>query len=190
MCLEDDVLVLSHGDVASVAVIKKTFDEFNQVSRLFLNFNKSTVFFRSVPSETRQDILNVVLFQVGKLPTMYLGVPLLAKKIGVYDCKNLVDKVVEKIICWRSKFLLYAGSVLIAYVLSFMKVYRASVYMLPITTIKELEKLMKGFLWCQGPLTPGKAKVAWKVVCMPKEQGGLAIKSLKMSKETLLIKKL
>nr|GEX81330.1 hypothetical protein [Tanacetum cinerariifolium] len=41
-------------------------------------------------------------------------------------------------------------------------IYWASIYMLPNSIITEIEKLLKGFLWCQGPLNSGKAKVAWK----------------------------
>ncbi|GKC45260.1 hypothetical protein Tco_1062982 [Tanacetum coccineum] len=43
----------------------------------------------------------------------------------------------------------------------------------PITVIKELEKLLKRFLWNSGESGRGKAKVAWSLVCSPKEQGGL-----------------
>ncbi|GJX35826.1 retrovirus-related pol polyprotein from transposon TNT 1-94 [Tanacetum coccineum] len=32
---------------------------------------------------------------------------------------------------------------------------------------------MRGFLWCQGEMKKGKAKVAWDSVCMPKYEGGL-----------------
>ncbi|GKA26637.1 RNA-directed DNA polymerase, eukaryota, reverse transcriptase zinc-binding domain protein [Tanacetum coccineum] len=64
------------------------------------------------------------------------------------------------------------------------------VYMLPNSTISEIEKLLKGFLWCQGPLSSGKANVAWKVACFPKEQGGLGLKFLKTWNEVLLIKQL
>nr|GEU75322.1 hypothetical protein [Tanacetum cinerariifolium] len=71
-----------------------------------------------------------------------------------------------------------------------IKIYWASVYMLPDATIKEVERLLKGFLWCQDPFTNGKAKVAWKVVCLPKDQGGLRIKDLKKWNEILLIKQL
>nr|GFA08875.1 RNA-directed DNA polymerase, eukaryota, reverse transcriptase zinc-binding domain protein [Tanacetum cinerariifolium] len=69
-------------------------------------------------------------------------------------------------------------------------IYWASVCMLPNSTITEIENLLKGFLWCQGPLTNGKAKVAWKQVCMPKEEAGLGIKSLKKWNEMLRIKQL
>ncbi|XP_071694675.1 uncharacterized protein [Rutidosis leptorrhynchoides] len=40
-------------------------------------------------------------------------------------------------------------------------------------TIKEMEKLMRGFLWCQGNMKNGKAKVKWDDVCLPKQEGGL-----------------
>ncbi|XP_071714752.1 uncharacterized protein [Rutidosis leptorrhynchoides] len=45
--------------------------------------------------------------------------------------------------------------------------------------IKEIEKLFRGFLWCQGEFKKGKAKVKWDIVCLPKEEGGLGIKRLK-----------
>ncbi|XP_071714838.1 uncharacterized protein [Rutidosis leptorrhynchoides] len=38
---------------------------------------------------------------------------------------------------------------------------------------------MGGFLWCQGEMKRGKAKVKWSVVCLPKDEGGLGGKSLK-----------
>ncbi|GJY18280.1 hypothetical protein Tco_0389771 [Tanacetum coccineum] len=43
---------------------------------------------------------------------------------------------------------------------------------------KELiEKVMRGFLWYQGEMKKGKAKVAWEVVCLPKDEGGLNLSS-------------
>ncbi|GJR30832.1 putative reverse transcriptase domain-containing protein [Tanacetum coccineum] len=38
-------------------------------------------------------------------------------------------------------------------------------------------KLMRGFLWCQGEMKRGKAKVAWDVVCLPMKEGGLGLRS-------------
>ncbi|GJY96749.1 reverse transcriptase domain-containing protein [Tanacetum coccineum] len=37
-----------------------------------------------------------------------------------------------------------------------------------------IEQLMRGFLWCNGELKRGKAKVAWDIICLPKREGGLA----------------
>ncbi|GJY43525.1 RNA-directed DNA polymerase, eukaryota, reverse transcriptase zinc-binding domain protein [Tanacetum coccineum] len=56
----------------------------------------------------------------------------------------------------------------------------ASVFLLPKQVIYEIDKLLKGFLWCQGDLTKGKAKVSWNVVCKPKDQAA--------KKDTLWVK--
>ncbi|GJS53892.1 putative RNA-directed DNA polymerase [Tanacetum coccineum] len=41
-----------------------------------------------------------------------------------------------------------------------------------------VEKLIRGFLWCNGEYKRGKAKVAWDDICLPKEEGGLGLRSL------------
>nr|XP_043625572.1 uncharacterized protein LOC122596998 [Erigeron canadensis] len=67
---------------------------------------------------------------------------------------------------------------LVISVLSSLHLYWASVFILPARIIKDLEKSMRGFLWCQGPMQRGKAKVAWKDVCVPKFEGGLGIRRI------------
>ncbi|GJU34349.1 aspartic peptidase [Tanacetum coccineum] len=63
-------------------------------------------------------------------------------------------------------------------VISSMHVYWASVLMIPIGILLDIEQLIRGFLWCNGELKRGKAKVAWNDVCLPKCEGGLGIRSL------------
>ncbi|GJR12750.1 RNA-directed DNA polymerase, eukaryota, reverse transcriptase zinc-binding domain protein [Tanacetum coccineum] len=111
MCFADDLLVLCNGDIESVGVIKQTMDQFSSY-RLVSFLSKSTIFFGSVPVNVQNEILSAMPFQVGSLPMKYLGVPLIAKKLGIKDCKSLVNKI-----------------------------YWASVYMLPNTIINEIEKL-------------------------------------------------
>ncbi|GJU30789.1 RNA-directed DNA polymerase, eukaryota, reverse transcriptase zinc-binding domain protein [Tanacetum coccineum] len=81
----------------------------------------------------------------------------------------------------------YLGIQLIALILSTMQQYWESVYMLALFVSKELDKLFKRFLQNSGKSTQGKARVACKIVCRPKEQGGLGIKHLKKWTELLLI---
>ncbi|GJZ39981.1 hypothetical protein Tco_0586544 [Tanacetum coccineum] len=45
---------------------------------------------------------------------------------------------------------------------------------------------MRGFLWCQGGLSRGKAKVAWEVVCLPKDKGGLGIRRIDLFNKALM----
>ncbi|GJR19963.1 RNA-directed DNA polymerase, eukaryota, reverse transcriptase zinc-binding domain protein [Tanacetum coccineum] len=64
----------------------------------------------------------------------------------------------------------------IASVLSSMQVYWGYVFLLPTTVVLEIKTLFKGFLWCNGEFTRGKAKVAWKDVCKPKDKESLWVK--------------
>ncbi|GJW25392.1 RNA-directed DNA polymerase, eukaryota, reverse transcriptase zinc-binding domain protein [Tanacetum coccineum] len=124
MCFDDDLLILCNGDMESVGVIKQTMDQFSSISGLFPNVGKSTIFFGSVPLSVQNEILSIMPFQVGSLPMKYLGVPLISQKLGINDCKSLVNKVAEKINCWKNKMLTYARRIqLIASVLSSMQIY-------------------------------------------------------------------
>ncbi|GKE35217.1 RNA-directed DNA polymerase, eukaryota, reverse transcriptase zinc-binding domain protein [Tanacetum coccineum] len=189
MCFADDLLVLCKGNKGSLEVIKKSLDGFSQVSGLNPNLGKSTIFFGSIKEREKQYLLEILPFKCGKLPVRYLGVLLLAKRLSVMDCKVLIDKVGERINCWRNKTLSYAGRVqLLASVLSSMQIYWDSVYFLPNVVINDLDKLFKRFLWNSGNSAQGKARVAWKMVCRPMDQGGLGIKPLKQWNEVMLIR--
>ncbi|GKD03414.1 hypothetical protein Tco_1178388 [Tanacetum coccineum] len=61
-------------------------------------------------------------------------------------------------------------------------------YLLSKTVVKEIDKVMKSFLWDSRGNSNGRAKIAWKVVCRPKDQGGLGIKPLGEWNEVLLMK--
>ncbi|GJZ81199.1 RNA-directed DNA polymerase, eukaryota, reverse transcriptase zinc-binding domain protein [Tanacetum coccineum] len=191
LCFADDLLMLCHGDSISISTIKRGLEKFSKVSGLHPNMNKITMFCSSLSEEEKEVFLNILPFKIGRLLVRYLGVPMMDKKIRVKDCKSLVDKVRQKLCDWKNKSLSYAGrNQLIASVLSPMQVYLGSVFLIPTTVIKEIETLFKGFLWCNGDLTRGKASVAWKDVCKPKYQGGLGLKPLNLWNKTLLIKHL
>ncbi|GKD31041.1 hypothetical protein Tco_1241819 [Tanacetum coccineum] len=76
---------------------KKALDKFSAISGLYPNIGKCTMFCGSIDDETKENISNIFPFKEGKLPVRYLGVPLVTKKIRVADCKQLVDKVRQKL---------------------------------------------------------------------------------------------
>ncbi|GKD86326.1 hypothetical protein Tco_1357480 [Tanacetum coccineum] len=119
---------------------------------------------------TIDNILSILPFKKGKLLVRYLGVPLVAKKIGIKDCKSLILKVKTRIHDWKNTSLSYAGRTqLIASVLASIQVYWALVFKLPKNVTKDIERIFKAFLWNHGELQNGKAKVAWKEACQPKQ---------------------
>nr|GEV86659.1 RNA-directed DNA polymerase, eukaryota, reverse transcriptase zinc-binding domain protein [Tanacetum cinerariifolium] len=81
----------------SVRIVKETIEEFSKYSGLYPNMVKSIIFYGSICDQARQDILNIVPFNIGKLPMKYLGVLLIVKCLGVSDCKVLIDKVKSKV---------------------------------------------------------------------------------------------
>ncbi|GKA77617.1 hypothetical protein Tco_0784078 [Tanacetum coccineum] len=46
---------------------------------------------------------------------------------------------------------------------------------------------MRGFLWCQGSMRKGKAKMAWDIVCLPKDKGGLGLRRLDLFNKALMV---
>lgn len=151
LCFADDLLMVCHGDMKLVKIIKEALDEFSSISGLLPNEGKSTLFFGSVDEVEKQGIKDIMGFKEGKLPVRYLGVPLIAKIIGVKDCKILVDKVRSRINDWKNKSLTFAGRLqLLTSVLTTMQVYWMAVFKIPNSVVKELQKLFKNFLWSGG----------------------------------------
>ncbi|KAJ0745067.1 putative reverse transcriptase zinc-binding domain-containing protein [Helianthus annuus] len=59
-----------------------------------------------------------------------------------------------------------------------MHIYWASVFIIPSRVINDLEKHMRRFLWSGNSPSRVKAKVPWSEVCLPKNEGGLGIRSI------------
>ncbi|GKB64967.1 hypothetical protein Tco_0921153 [Tanacetum coccineum] len=191
LCFADDLIMLCHGDIVSVNTLKKALDKFSAILGLYPNLGKCTIFCGSIDEETKNNISNIFPFKEGKLPVRYLGVLLVTKKIGVADCKQLVDKVKHILSDWKNKSLSYAERAqLISSVLGSMQVYWGYVFLLLKSVINEIEKMFKNFLWNSEESCKGKSKVAWMDLCKPKDQGGLGFKSLELWNKTLLVKHL
>lgn len=54
--------------------------------------------------------------------------------------------------------------------------------------IKEINTLCSAFFWSGPSLNVKKAKVSWDVVCSPKHEGGLGLRSLKEMNKVLTLK--
>ncbi|GJS02171.1 hypothetical protein Tco_0318679 [Tanacetum coccineum] len=75
----------SNGDVNYVSVIREALEEFSDVSGLYPNLSKSVMFCSNVNEETKEAILQVVPFTIGKLPASVFFLP-----------KAIIDGVVVK----------------------------------------------------------------------------------------------
>ncbi|XP_023758688.2 uncharacterized protein LOC111907126 [Lactuca sativa] len=170
-------------------IIRDALDEFKKVSGLKVSTEKSQIYFSCVKPNMRRIILGILLFDVGRFPFKYLGVPMCVTKLFERDCKKLIEKIKMRIFNWKSKTLSFAGRLqLINSVLTSIHVYWASIFKIPIATINEIEKMCRSFLWANGEIVKGKAEVKWQDICKPKEYGGLGIKNLRRWNDALLAK--
>ncbi|WOG86036.1 hypothetical protein DCAR_0105230 [Daucus carota subsp. sativus] len=183
----DDLFLFSAADPNSVQVLKDSLDEFGRCSGLWPNKDKSNIYFGNVAPADKSLIHSILEFNVGSLPVRYLGVPLISSRLWVNDCRPLIQKVRDKIESWENKWLNYAGRVqLDTSVLLSLQVYWSSIFLLPISVTKQIEKLIRSFIWSGRDVAKGKAKVAWKDVCLPKQEGGLGLKSLRCWNKALM----
>ena len=179
MCFADDLLLLFHGDVHSALLMQNTLTEFHAFTGLLANTTKSCIFIAGVEESVAATICQSLRFTRGSLPLKYLGVPLISTRLKKEDCDGLICRISQRIQSWTSKFLSYAGRVqLIQSVLVGIHNYWASMFILPKYVLKQVEQLLRRFLWSGGIDLPSGAKVAWDNVCKPKKEGGLGLKSL------------
>jgi hypothetical protein len=76
LAFADDVLLLSRGDSSSVHCLLQQVTLFGQTSGLYINPQKSSIFFGGVGTSEKQSILTASGFRERRFPFTYLGVPL------------------------------------------------------------------------------------------------------------------
>lgn len=144
------------------------------VSGLQANANKSSVYIAGVSIWKKEEILQELGFPEGNLPFKYLGVPLDSKKLSIAQCWPLVEKVTQKINCWTSRLLSYAGRLqLIRSVLFGVQSYWTQIFLLPKKVMKMIEAICRSFLWTGSATVSRRALISWETIYLPQSAGGL-----------------
>lgn len=181
VCFADDLLMFTRGDVESMKQLLGIFEKFAATSGLKANQMKSCIYFGGVPDAVKQDILEVSGMVEGRLPFKYLGVPLSDQKLTRMQCQPLLQKILQRINCWASKLLSYAGRVqLIKSVIFGVQMFWSQVFVLPQKVLKEIQIACRTFLWTGKAITSKRAMVAWEKVVLPVHAGGLNIINLEV----------
>lgn len=189
LCFADDILVFTNGSKSSIEGVLQIFQEFEAMSGLKISLEKSTLYTAGISDNQEQDIITSVPFESGKLPVRYLRLPLLTRRMTVNDYMPLVEKIKKRMKSWTGRFLSHGGRLqLISSVITSLANFWLSAFRLPSSCLKEVESLCSAFLWSGPELKTSKAKVSWKEVCLPKQEGGLGLRSLKKVNNVLCLK--
>jgi hypothetical protein len=157
--------------------ILKTYEE---ASGQEINLSKSEVFFSRNLSRPAQEDLSRIMGVRHVLGTgNYLGLPSMIgrKKKDVFAF--IKDRIWKRINSWRGKTLSRAGKeVMIKSVLQAIPTYIMSVYLLPDTMIKDIERMMNSFWWGGGNDNKGIRWLTWDRMTYPKVLGGMGFRDL------------
>ncbi|KAL0427053.1 UNVERIFIED_CONTAM: LINE-1 retrotransposable element O protein, partial [Sesamum latifolium] len=147
----DDLLLFSRADTSSIQIFKRGLTVFADLSGLHVNPQKSHLILSCSDSAHRDILLPILGYQEGHLPLRYLGLPLLASRLTIADCKPILQKIDDRIKGWEGIMLSFAGRVQL---------------------IKSVHIAL------QGGTGGGYAKVSWQQVCRPVSEGGLGIRDI------------
>ncbi|KAA0026071.1 uncharacterized protein E6C27_scaffold581G00620 [Cucumis melo var. makuwa] len=173
----DDLMIFCAADELSIRFIRDCLQKFGELSGLFANPRKSSIFVAGVNNENASHLATCMGFARGNLPVRYLGLPLLTGRLRSNDCAPLIQRITSQIRSWNARVLSFAGRLqLVRSVLRSLQVYWASVFVLPAYVHNEVDKILRSYLWRGKEEGRGGIKVAWVDVCLPFEEGGFGIR--------------
>ncbi|KAJ9697654.1 hypothetical protein PVL29_006993 [Vitis rotundifolia] len=182
----DDTIVFCEAKKEHLTHLSWILFWFEAASGFKINLDKSEVILVG-EVEDMNEMAAELGCRVGQLPAIYLGLPLGAsnKAISVWD--GVEEKVRRRLALWKRQYISKGGRItLIKSTMASMPLYQMSLFRLPNSVARRLEKLQRGFLWGGGNLERKAHLVKWEVVCGDKKKGGLGLRKLTCLNRALL----
>ena len=179
ICFADDLLIFMDGSIQSLQAVLQVLKEFELRLGLAVSLQKSSFFSSGLSDEERDLIQFSTGMPQGTLPVRYLGVPLCTEKLSLLNCEVLIQQVKRKFNSWIARALSFAGRLLlIKTVIADITNFWCSSFVLSKACIKRINSLCGVFLWRGNIEEHHTARVSWKIVTRPKEEGGLGVRDL------------
>ena len=184
----DDTLIFCGADREQVSNLNTTLIVFEAISGLYINMLKSAIYLVN-QVDNLEELAGILSCKIGSLPTTYLGLLLGAsfKSSGIWN--GVIEKMEKRLATWKMQYLSMGGRLtLINSVLDSIPTYCMSLFPIPGSILKQIDRLRRRFLWEGNSLTHKYSLVKWKSVTQPKFQGGLGIRNLQLHNKSLLMK--
>ena len=164
-------------DMEGARNLKLLLYAFETMSGLKINFEKTEVVLIQDDVMKQKDYADLFNCQMCKWPIIYLGAPVCARRITVAEMKFLDEKLKNKMGGWMGGSMSIGGRVIkIDSCLASTVVYQMSLGLLHKSNTESLEKHIRSFLWAGGTGKKRYHLVKWKLICKPRNKGGLGIK--------------
>jgi len=170
-------MLMAHPTVQEARELKSILSLFVEASGMENNPRKSSIYFFNTPLTSQRNIARILGFQVGTLPTKYLGIPLSDTTIRQASWQDLLDKLKSKLNDWALRALNFPSRLtLVKAVLQSMPAYLFSILAAPKMVLKQIKSIQRNFLWGGSQDKSKWSLVDWKSLCAPKGEGGLGLR--------------
>jgi hypothetical protein len=180
-----DTLLNIQGSAQQALLAKQLLCAFSEFTGLQINYQKSTF----VPMHMSEMESNVAASVMGcTLPCTYLGLPLSANKISKQLLQPVINKIQKRLSGWMPRLMSSGGRIqMINSVLSAIPNFFMACIEWDQGSIEAVDKLRRAFLWKnKEKILGGQCLVSWSIVTMPKKQGGLGIRDLRIHNKAIM----
>jgi hypothetical protein len=147
-----------------------------KLSGLKINFYKSELFCYGEAKEVDGQYTELFGCGLGKYPFRYLGISIHHKRISNRVWRIIEENFEKKLSSWKGKLLSYGGRlVLIISVLSSRTIFMLTFYEVPKGVLCKLDFHRLSFFWQGDDHKKKYMLVKWRIICRPKDQGGLGV---------------
>jgi hypothetical protein len=142
----DDTILYLDDDENGARNIKMLLYMFKQMAGLKINFEKGEILLIGGDDMLAVRYADLYNCQVGSFPLKYLGVPISASRLHVVDWARMEEKSEKKLGTWQGNSLSMAvRTTLINSSLINSTIYHMSMFFIPKTTIKIMDKSRRKF---------------------------------------------
>ena len=182
----DDILIFCNSMPAQLSYLRSLFLLFEAASDLKVNLTKSTF----IPVKNVEQVDSSVCILrcgVATLSVKYLGFPLGASFKAKHIWDGVIEKIEHRLASWKMLYLSKGGRVtIIKSTPANMPTYYLSLFPLPVSVAKHIEKLQCNLLWGGMGEEFKYHLVKWSKVCTLIKEGGFGIRNLLMFNRALL----
>ena len=182
----NDTIVFCDAVPEQILHIRKVLSCFEAVTGLRVNLSKSEMVHVGMV-DGMPSLADILCCRIGALPMSYLGMPLGAPYNSLSVWNTILEKIEWRLASWQTLYLSKEGRLtLLKSTLSSLPTYFLSLFTIPVSVAKRIEKLQRNFLWGGMGEVAKYHLVSWDQVCSPITCGGLGIKNLTMFNKALL----
>uniref|UniRef100_A0A2N9FWW1 Reverse transcriptase domain-containing protein n=1 Tax=Fagus sylvatica TaxID=28930 RepID=A0A2N9FWW1_FAGSY len=182
----DDTLIFCEAHPYQITQLGHILTWFEAISDLKVNLGKSKLV--PVGNVPNIEVLAGILgCKTHSLPMTYLGLPLGAKYKAKAIWNAVIEKLERRLAGWKLMYLSKGGRMtLIKSTLSSLPTYFLSLFPIPVAVANRIDSIQRTFLWNGAGEGHKFPLVKWNTICTPFNQGGLAVKNLRLFNTALL----